>query len=89
MKLAMYVLQSSICNCDTVSSRTLGVAVAVSAIIGTCGYFLLRIFSFLVLWSESWPHSDIQWLSSIANKFTFILSNRDNVLDKVSLSGAT
>lgn len=50
----------------TISSLTRAVAVAVRQMIGTSGKESLKNESSLKVGRKSWPHSEIQWASSIA-----------------------
>ena len=58
------------------SARTRGVAVAVSARQTACGKRLRTSASWRYSGRKSWPHSEMQWASSMVNRATFTLESK-------------
>ena len=71
------------------SARTRSVAVAVSAIIGASGNNSRNEASWRYSGRKSWPHSLMQWASSIASKCAFHFCKSSRKPESISRSGAT
>ena len=71
------------------SSLTLGVAVAVNAITGAGEILFIIWRNFLYSGLKSWPHSEIQWASSIAKNEILFLLKKAIFSSFINDSGAT
>ena len=86
----MKILGLSIFRFFMISARTLGVAVAVSAMIGiSCSSSVIMFLILRYSGRKSWPHSDIQCASSTAMKDILMALKNSMVSSFPNVSGAT